>query len=69
LLEQVAALRVRALGEPLVDEHAQRRAADGRGERIAAEGAAVIAGPKQSHERTAREHRRDGIHAAAERFA
>ena len=46
LLEQVLALRGRALGEPLVDEHAQRRAADGRGERIAAERAAVVAGPE-----------------------
>ena len=45
LTEQILALRGRALGEPLVDEHAQRGAADGRRERIAAERAAVIAGP------------------------
>ena len=67
--EQVLALRGRALGEPLVDEHAQRRAADGGGERIAAERAAVVAGAKQRHDRAAREHGRHGIDAAAERLA
>ena len=69
LFEQILALRGRALGEPLVDEHAQRRASDGRGERVAAERAAVVAGAKQRHDRAAREHGRHGIDAAAERLA
>src|SRR5688572_18038541 len=42
LLVEILAPCCRSLGEPLVDEHAQRRAADGGGERIAAERAAVI---------------------------
>ena len=44
LAEQVLALLGRALGEALVHEDAQRRAADGGRERVAAERAAVVAG-------------------------
>ena len=69
LAEQVLTLRRRTLGEPLVDEHVQRGAPDGGGERVAAERAAVVAGPKQRQQRAAREHGRHRIHAAAERLA
>ncbi len=69
LLVEILALRSRALGEPLVDEHAQRRAPDGGGERIAAERAAVVAWAEQRHDRAAREHGRHGVDPAAERLA
>ncbi len=67
--EQMVAELGGARSKVLVHEHGQRRAPDGRSERIAAERAAVIAGLEQRQQRAAREHRRDGIHAAAECLA
>ena len=44
LRQEVLAQLGRALDQLLVDEHLQRGAGDGAGQRVAAEGAAVVAG-------------------------
>ena len=53
----------------LVDEHAQRGARDGAGQRVAAEGAAVVAGLEHAHNLARCEDGRDRIEAAGERLA
>jgi len=66
---EVGADLARALHQPFVNQHAQGGAADSRAERVAAEGAAVVARPQQAQHLAVGQHGRDGVEAAAERLA
>ena len=67
--EQLVAANARALGETLANEQVERGFADRGGERIAAEGAAVVAGRELRHHLFARAERAHRQQAAAERLA
>ena len=69
LREQISAKLRRALDQPLVVEHGERLQRDCRGERIAAERAAVIARMEDLHHFVCRDERRDRQHSAAQRLA
>src|SRR5690606_15103150 len=69
LLEQVAAELRRARRQTRLDNDLERRLADGSGQRIAAERAAVVAGTKKTQHFRGGEHGGNGIDAAAERLA
>ena len=57
------------LGEIFFDDDAERGAGHGAGQRIAAEGAAVVAGVEEAEDLARAEHGGDGIEAAGERLA
>ena len=69
LLEEVSAQLGGALDQLLVDQHPQRGARHGAAQRIAAEGAAVIAGLEDAQHFLRRQHRRHRIEAARQRLA
>src|SRR5258706_6933681 len=68
-LEQVLAHLRGALGQLLVDEEIERRESHRRGERVAAERAAVVAGLEYAQHFLARAERRDRDQPAAQRLA
>ncbi len=59
----------RVLDQPLLDQHLERRPRHRAGERVAAEGRAVVAGLEDAHDLVVGEDRRDRQAAAAERLA
>jgi hypothetical protein len=68
-LEQMRALLRRARDQTFVEQHVERRQRDGGGERIATEGAAVIARREHLHQVVGADERRHGKKPAAERLA
>ena len=66
---EVGAELGRPLDQPLLDQHLQRGAGDGAGERVAAEGRAVLAGLQDAEDVGVGEDGRDRVEAAAQRLA
>ncbi len=62
-------MRRRVLDHAFLDQHLQRHARHRAGQRVAAEGAAVVAGLEDAQHLLVREHRRDGVEAARQRLA
>ena len=62
-------MRGGVLDHAFLDQHPQRGAGDGAGQRIAAEGRAVLAGLQHAQHLGVREHGRDRIEAAGQRLA
>ena len=67
--EQLVAAHARLLAQALAQQQVERGDADRRGERVAAEGAAVVAGMEDRHDLLAGEEGADRQQAAAERLA
>ena len=67
--EQMRALLGRALDQPFVEQHVERRERDRGRQRIAAERAAVIAGREHLHHVVGADERRHRQQAAAQRLA
>ena len=67
--QEARALDGRVLDHAFLDQHAQRRARHRAGERVAAEGRAVLAGLQDAEHLVVRKHGRHRIEAAGQRLA